>query len=1015
MSDLMSIKDRILKNAGQHHLITGPPGSGKTALLTGLYQDLVNSGKQVLVLSFSSESAHSLRERFRQASVPGQAPVRVFTPLSFAIKVLEQLRSGLDVNISDRRVGFTLRAIADDLYRKKAIRHPPYTTTIDHWIDLIYSCKNIGLLPEGLTVRPSDPVLLQDFVSVYRAYQEFLAQQHWLDYGETIRQATAVLQTCRPDDGEFIPAADVLLIDELQEFSAVQLELAGALRHCAVHTTRRWLTVIAATDPTTALLSFRGAQGAGPDELARLLDAPPETITLPALPAGTLARARFLTETEELEWLAHRIQELALEGVAYRDMAVVTRAQDDLVESLRRTLDAHAIPHTLQMVWGLLESPVVTLVQSLLTILVRPRQEVSDGCMKNLLNSFLVQLTPVERSSLSKLLHRQRAAGPEQTAEYLPPLRKSEWLFESVRTFRVADPVTNALLDNLYTETERLAQLEEIGPDVYVRGLVEMFGLVPKTLAAYKNNVPLAKAYLEDLAAYLDLIDAYSRVRRCFTQPGNGSVLSRLTDLLETLQQFRESGAGQARHALGAPQGVTVAPVHQIKGRHFRHIFMPKMAQGNFPISYPLRSGLSEEDLHAFFARHSRGHLPWFQSPAQYVQNEETIFRYALSRAAGTVSLSAAKYYDQPLVESPFFNLLPAETVAPEACAATLARPGSCEELNRFLARAPESVQQEALRVLVKLPAQTACFDAAYIGQAARPARPDRGITLPPDYTFAVTSLSMLARCPRRFFYEELLALEEPGRFAAHRGMFIHKVLQLFLERCPRLQQINAGQAQRELARIIAGEFDRERRSFPLSMQAEWTRTEALEQVNALVAVMQQQPDEETLAMEREVAPFTVTWQGRSIRVHGRVDQVGRRGNKLVITDFKTGKHTLSGDKIVKELEKGELSDLQLPLYYLAYCHKQFPAGVNQDPWCRILYVFPRRDGKKSMPVEFVYYPALAPWAELITRQTVALGIAALAPLPDGGSQFIVKPDRQQCGYCPAQGVLCQGLEEDES
>jgi superfamily I DNA/RNA helicase/RecB family exonuclease len=1016
MGDLTDIKKSILQSVGKHHLITGPPGSGKTALLTGLYREFVRTGKQVLVFSFSSDGAHCFQEQLRQAGISGQALVRVFTPLSFAIRVLEQLRPGLEVNISDRRVGFALQAIADQLYQQKTIRHPPYTTTIDHWIDLIYSCKNIGLLPEGLTVRPSDPVLLQDFVSVYRAYQEFLAQHQWLDYGETIRQATAALRTCRPDDGEQVPAAEVLLIDELQEFSAVQLELVQALRHCSVQTTQHPLAVIAAIDPTETLFRFRGAQGAGPVELARLLDTPLETITLAAPPAGTAWRARFLTETDELEWLAHRIQELALDGVAYRDMAIITRAQDDLIERVRRALDIHTIPHSLSMAWGLFDSPVVALVQSLLTILARPRQDVSDGCMKNLLNSFLVQLTPAERSALSRLLHRQRPAEPDRTAEYLAPLRKSAWLFASVRTFRVTDPTTNAVLENVYTEAERLVGLKDIEPDAYVRGLVAVFGLVPKTLAAYKDNVPLAKAYLEDLSAYLDLIDEYSRVRRCFAGPVIGPVLPQLADLLDTLQQFKESGAGQVRHAPGAAQGVTVAPVHQIKGRHFAQVFMPKMAQGNFPISYPLRSGLSEEELHTFFARHSRGRLPWFQSPEQYVRQEEAIFRYALSRAAGTVCLSAAKYYDQPLVESPFFNLPPAGTMTPEACAATLARPGSCEELNRCLARAAETVQQQALKAVHNSVPRAACFDVDYIRQAAIAGRPDQGVVLPADYTFAITALSTLAKCPRRFFYEELLELEEPGRFAAHRGMFIHRVLQLFLEQYPRLAKVSPAQAQQGLADVIAREFSRDRRSFPLSMQAEWTQAEALEQVNTMVAVMREQPDEETLAMEREVAPFVVTWQGRSVRVTGRVDQVGRCGNKLVITDFKTGKHTLAEAAIVKELEKGELSDLQLPLYYLAYRHKEFSSGVNQDhdPRCRILYVFPRRDGKKIMPVEFVAYPSLAPWAELIIQQTVTLGTAALVPLPGGGSQFIIRPDHLQCGYCPAYGVLCEGRTEEE-
>ena len=359
--------------AGQHVLVHGGPGSGRTALALAAAD---SAGEETLLLAPRRLAAGRLRDAL---AVHGRGTARAMTPpaLAHAVARAEALRRGLGE--PTLVTGAEQDALLAELIAERTGWHlevdagtralPGFRTELR---DLITRAGELGLGPTALEAlgREHDRPAWRDAAALLRDYLGVLDLEASaaldagprLDSGALVRRAATLL-----GDPSVPSPFRAVVVDDAQDLTAAGVELVAALAASGAR-------VLAISCPDAAVDTFRGAL---PDAAARLRDLLPGVpleisldgahaseapltgaidalrgrLPLAGAPAGSrrprtelsggIVALRAGDPLDEARLIGSALRDLHhREGIEYDDMAVVCRsgaAVADVADRLSRT------------------------------------------------------------------------------------------------------------------------------------------------------------------------------------------------------------------------------------------------------------------------------------------------------------------------------------------------------------------------------------------------------------------------------------------------------------------------------------------------------------------------------------------------------------------------------------------------------------------------------------------------------------------------------------------------------
>ena len=371
-------REAVTATEGFVRVIAGA-GSGKTRALTHRFAFLVNElgilPGNILCVTFTNKSAAEMRQRIHQltgdndtgyintfhgfcVSILQEDSHAVQYPKSFLVLDNADIDAMLQIIYEER--GLTLREMTFSEARnrieiRKLIKEPEYYRDM---IDL-----SLDVLREKYD-QASDP---EDIIFYGYLYQE--KKCFGLDYNDLIKFSLYVFQQHADLRLKWQQRLEYIMIDEFQDIDALQYQLMQVL--CGYHN-----NLFVVGDPDQTIYTWRGADVkylldfdkefpgtrtilmldnyrstpqilAAANSLIRRNRQRVEKDLLPTRPSGAPVWCHFaVSQQEEAQWMAGEMERLHMQGVAYRDMAVLYRAHY-VTRAVEEVLLREKIPYTI--------------------------------------------------------------------------------------------------------------------------------------------------------------------------------------------------------------------------------------------------------------------------------------------------------------------------------------------------------------------------------------------------------------------------------------------------------------------------------------------------------------------------------------------------------------------------------------------------------------------------------------------------------------------------------------------
>lgn len=247
----------------QHVLVSAPPGSGKTRVLTARYLYLVEQGfdpKDIIAVTFTNKAANELKQRLSSTLKMPQEGIKKLPVATFHSLCARWLRKHAS------KLGYSPRfSIYEDNHTRRILEDieidmgltgmlPPCSAILSALKSQLITPDSLPtMLAEGRVPRLYDGSSISqsawiNIAQVYDRYQRKLRSLDAMDFDDLILNTVLLL-----DAGLFKPNATHLLVDECQDINAAQY---GFIQRLADAGVRAYLV----GDIQQSIYGFRGSR-----------------------------------------------------------------------------------------------------------------------------------------------------------------------------------------------------------------------------------------------------------------------------------------------------------------------------------------------------------------------------------------------------------------------------------------------------------------------------------------------------------------------------------------------------------------------------------------------------------------------------------------------------------------------------------------------------------------------------------------------------------------------------------
>jgi DNA helicase-2/ATP-dependent DNA helicase PcrA len=748
----------VTHGAGPLMIVAGA-GTGKTTVITKRIAWLIESGlakqEEILALTFTEKAATEMEERVDQLLPIGYLDLWIATFHGFCERVLRTY--GIDIGLANSFKLFTtvdtwmlvrknLALFNFDYFKPQGNPTKFIETILTHYS----RAKDEGVTPEMYQASVAKLELnaasteeeelelkkMRELANGYAVYQQLLADNSSLDFGDLILQTLTLFRT-RPNILKKYQAQfKYIVVDEFQDTNSAQYQLIKLLGGSA-----RNITVVG--DDDQAIYRFRGAALANilnfrtdfPDTARVVLThnyrsgkvildhaynliqnnnphrlEASESLNKQLIAAngteGFVQHLHLPTLTDEIAQTAEIILALHASGCAWNDIAILVRG-NDAADPFILEFERAGIPYRFMALSGLYTKPIILDALAYLRVVDQPHDSPS---LYRILSHPRLGLT---EKDLVELSYHARKSGST--------------LFQALSSCQFLPQIT---LESKETTLAIIKYLEDLRSHAKRLPVTELFVEVLKITGLLADTARLGERQQRE--EYQLMQSFLERLRRFAAGSADKSVHA----FLEEFTHERAAGeSGALPHDIEeGPDVVNIMTVHGAKGLEFRFVFVVNLVEQRFPsqargasLSFPL--GLVNED--------------W--SSDEHQREERRLFYVAMTRAKeGLYLLSADDYggvrYKKPsryLVELGFID--------------------------------PSQIKTSKKDSVDTLANSTTTIDNSPIAYQT-----------PKKLSF--TQIAAFDKCPLQYKFAHILHVPVFGRYQMSYGKSMHNTLQLFME-----------------------------------------------------------------------------------------------------------------------------------------------------------------------------------------------------------------------------------------
>lgn len=760
---------QVAESAHTPLLVAAGPGTGKTRALVGRILHLLDTGvapSSILALTFSNKAAEELRERV-QAHAPEAAPhVETHTFHSFGLELLRRYwqRAGLNprsVVLDPVDALFILERHLPELGLDHYQNIYEPTTHLSSILAAISRAKDELCTPEGYlelaekmrgkAIESQDKDALRkatralEVARVYDFYQTHLERERLLDFGDLIARTVRLLRQSPETQNDVQDRYRHVLVDEYQDTNRA---CGLLLKLIAKDGAGLWVV----GDTRQAIYRWRGAAPAQVEHFRR--DFPtgriaPLRVNYRSLPLIVEAVSTFAAkmsvaasgdeaadDANFAAWESHRQQEaqpreeVNAAGALRYEIATNGETEARHVARLIKERHTRGAPFKSNAIICRTHSQLAKFAKSLEAENV-PVFYLGDIFERSEVRDLLALIALACEPSGRTLLRVARFP------EYDVPLADVRALFKAARETGIEFPAalteSRAELEAVITNMTNAEGFARLATHLSrVRHIASPWQLLAHYLFIHSGyltslvaDTTVAGAQ-KRLAIYQLLQFVHSQTERAVTTTRDPEARRALLAYVRRLKMFAEDkGLRQSSVAAESLDAVHLVSVHAAKGLEWDAVYLPHLGKGHFPNRRksnpcPPPVGMIE----TFSAQEG--------APDTHTEEEECLFFVALSRARDALFLSRAAAYGGT-------NSSASELLDP---------------LEPHLPRKPDDAPTWRDQTTAAAPTPT-ITTTTRTSQSALP-------------RFTERALANYIKCPRKYFYENVLYLRGKGEESAY-------------------------------------------------------------------------------------------------------------------------------------------------------------------------------------------------------------------------------------------------------
>jgi DNA helicase II / ATP-dependent DNA helicase PcrA len=660
-------REAVTHDAGPMLIVAGA-GTGKTTVITRRIAWLIAQRRarpeEILALTFTDKAAAEMEERVDQLVPYGYADVEIATFHAFGDSLLRghSLEIGLKNDFSVLSRAEQVIFLRDRLFDLPLARYRPLGDPTRHLqaiITLVSRCKDEDISPAdyarcaerlgaAAAGAPDDEEgrdrseAQVELAGVYATYQELMAREGSIDFGDQIVLALRLLRERPHVLNVYQRRFKYILVDEFQDTNYAQFELLKLLtarhrnlavigdddqaiyrwRGAAISNVLGFLDHYPGAKQIVLTENFRSHQAVldaayrlivnnNPDRLEVRSGIDKHLVAVGEAPGPEPRHLHYETATQEADAVAQMIRERIEQGAwALSDVAVLVRSNGDADQFLR-SFNLRGIPWTFSGNAGLYGRPEVRLLLAFVRAVAHPDDSVS---VHYLASSDLYQVPIVDLTRCAT--HADR---------------KHRWLFDVLREAEEIPELAGELSEEarlaIRSLVADLVRYMELGREMPTGELLYQF-LVDSGWLARMSKAATARdeAEVQNISKFFRRIQDASKALR----------YDNVREFVKHLDALIDAGEDPAvAEADVETPAVRVLTVHKAKGLEFPVVFLVNLVQGKFPVQ-KRRDALELPD------ELIRDLLP---SGNFHTQEERRLFYVGMTRARRELVLTSARDY----------------------------------------------------------------------------------------------------------------------------------------------------------------------------------------------------------------------------------------------------------------------------------------------------------------------------------------------------------------------------------